>query len=661
MTTQTVRPPSSGTAIRMYKTAQSLAELWPALAAEHGDVLALHDPHAKPEVKLTYRDLATAIHQFAVGLQTLGVNQGDRIALFSDNSPQWFVADQGIMSAGAVDAVRSSQADRDELLYILENSGSIGLIVQDQATLRKLEDALGNFPLKFVMLLSDEVPETDLHPTYGFKLLNLKQLSALGSQAEFKPVSCSRDSLATLIYTSGTSGRPKGVMLSHGNILFQIDGAMQVVTPRIGERVMSLLPSWHSYGRTFEYFVLSQGCTQIYTSIRYVKQDLRTYKPQYMVGVPRIWESIYEGIQKRFREQPEKKQKLVQFFLDNSQTYISARRTFNNLNLDNLTPSVLEKLAAGLTLLVKWPIHVLGDRLVYNQIREATGGEINYLVSGGGSLAKHLDTFFEIIGVNILQGYGLTETSPITNVRKPQRNIRGTSGPPLIQTEIRIVDPETRQPLPFAQKGLILIRGPQVMQGYYRNPEATAKAIDPEGWFDSGDLGWMTPQGDLTITGRAKDTIVLSNGENIEPLPIEDACARSAYVDQIMLVGQDQKMLGALIIPNLDSLQKWAIAQGHRLEVPEGHDDSSAKADGVDLSLPTLSLDSNQVQKLFQQELNREVKNRPGYRPDDRIAVYRLITEPFSIENGLMTQTLKIKRNVVMERYRDMIDAMYAG
>lgn len=660
MTTQTVRPSNSGNAIHAYKTAQSLPELWPALAAEYGDVLALHDPHAQPEVKLTYRDMAASIRRFAIGLQVLGVEEGDRIALFSDNSPQWFVADQGIMMAGAVNAVRSSQADRDELLYILDHSGSTGLVVQNQATLKKLEDALGNFPLKFVVLLSDEVPDTDSHPTYGFKLLNLKQLSDLGSQSELKSVSCSRDTLATLIYTSGTSGRPKGVMLSHGNILFQIDGAMRVVTPKVGERVMSILPSWHSYERTFEYFVLSQGCTQIYTSIRYIKQDLRTYKPQFMVGVPRIWESIYEGIQKRFREQPEKKQKLVKFLLSNSQKYVLARRTVNEHNLDNLQPSFSEKLSAGLAMVALWPLHALGDRLVYGQIRQATGGEVNFLVSGGGSLAKHIDTFFEIIGVEILQGYGLTETAPIANVRKPDRNIRGTSGPPLIQTEIRVVDPETRQPLPLGKKGLILIRGPQVMQGYYRNPEATEKAIDSEGWFDSGDLGWVAPQGDLTITGRAKDTIVLTNGENIEPLPIEDACARSPYVDQIMLVGQDQKMLGALIVPNVDVLQQWAIAQNHRLELPEGSNLEVSPIE-TDPSWPVLTLDSAKVQKLFQQELSREVKDRPGYRPDDRIAVYRLITEPFSIENRLMTQTLKIKRNVVMERYRDMIDAMYAG
>jgi len=190
------------------------------------------------------------------------------------------------------------------------------------------------------------------------------------------------------------------------------------------------------------------------------------------------------------------------------------------------------------------------------------------------------------------------------------------------------------------------------MQGYYQNPEATAKAIDREGWFDSGDLGWLTPQNDLVLTGRAKDTIVLTNGENIEPQPIEDACLRSPYIDQIMLLGQDQRTLGALIVPNVEALEKWATAQNLTLDI---QDDNQTTA-----SSQKINLQSKIIQDLFRQELNREVQNRPGYRPDDRIGPFKFILEPFSIENGLMTQTLKIRRHVVVERYSDIIDGMFA-
>lgn len=204
-----------------------------------------------------------------------------------------------------------------------------------------------------------------------------------------------------------------------------------------------------------------------------------------------------------------------------------------------------------------------------------------------------------------------------------------------------------------------MLRGPQVMQGYYQNPEATSKAIDSEGWFDSGDLGWITPQNDLVLTGRAKDTIVLTNGENIEPQPIEDACLRSPYIAQIMLVGQDQRSLGALIVPNLEALPKWAETLNLHLRLPqEAAIELSPTQDSA--SKTEVDLESKMVQDLFRQELNREVQNRPGYRPDDRIGSFKLILEPFSIENGMMTQTLKVRRHIVMERYRDIINGMFA-
>ncbi|MBW4487991.1 MAG: long-chain fatty acid--CoA ligase [Trichocoleus desertorum ATA4-8-CV12] len=632
-----------------YQAVESLPAIWPIVAKKFGSIVALKDPHAKPEVSLTYAQVYQQMQRFAAGLQALGVEVGDRVGLISDNSPRWFVADQGIMTAGAANAVRSSQADREELLFILADSGSTALVVENQATLEKLRSGLDGLAVRTVVLLSDEEPPTD----ETLKILNFPQLLELGANHSLQPVQQNRETLATLIYTSGTTGRPKGAMLSHGNLLHQATMLGAVVPPQPGNIVLSILPSWHAYERAFEYFVLAQGCTQIYTSIRHVKQDLKTYKPQYMVGVPRLWESIYEGVQKQFREQPASKQRLINSLLSSSQRYLAARRIVQGLSLENPHPSAIERLAATAKAAALAPVHALGDRLVYRQVREATGGKIEFLVSGGGSFAKHLDNFFEIVGVTVLQGYGLTETSPVTNVRRPWRNLKGASGQPIPGTEIRIVDPETRQPLPAGKRGLVLIRGRQVMQGYYNNPQATAKAIDPEGWFDSGDLGWVTDENDLVLTGRAKDTIVLTSGENIEPQPIEDACIRSPYIDQIMMVGQDQRSLGALIVPNLDALQQWVTNQNLSLNLPDQPASTNSGATAI-------ALEDKRIQDLFRQELNREVQNRPGYRPDDRVGPFRLIVEPFSVENGMMTQTLKIRRPVVMERYQGMIDGMFA-
>src|ERR687886_135348 len=650
-----------------YTSVQSLPEIWSIAAQRFENIVALKDPHAvgahgAPPSTLTYGQLYQQIQQFAAGLQAVGfqpeLDEADiptRIALFADNSPRWLIADQGIMTAGAANVVRSAQAEREELLYILADSGSIGLVVEDLKTLKKLRgEYLDSLPIQLVILLSEETPlEGETR-----KILNYSQLMAAGASHQLKRVTQKREFLATLLYTSGTTGKPKGVMLTHGNLLHQVTTFGAVLVPEPGDRVLSILPTWHAYERSVEYFLFSQGCTQIYTNLRHVKKDLKEFKPQLMVGVPRLWESIYEGVQKQFREQPASKQRLVQNFLSASKRYIEARRLAQGLSLENLQPSAIERLKASVQAAALRPVHQLADKIVYQKVREATGGQIKIVISGGGSLARHLDDFFEIIGVDVLVGYGLTETSPVTNVRRPWRNLRYSAGPPMPDTEIRIVDPETRKPLPQGQQGLVMVRGPQVMQGYYKKPEATAKAIDSEGWFDTGDLGWVTPENHLVLTGRAKDTIVLTNGENIEPQPIEDACLRSEYIDQIMLVGQDQRSLGALIVPNLEALQKWAASQNLDLPLP---DSASRQSDAPPEEFRTaINLHSKEVQSLFRSELNREVKNRPGYRPDDRIGPFELILEPFSLENGMMTQTLKIRRPVVMERYRDIINGMFA-
>ncbi|MEO1673607.1 MAG: AMP-binding protein, partial [Cyanobacteria bacterium J06631_2] len=562
------------------------------------------------------------------------------------NSPRWFVADQGIMASGAVDVVRSSGAEQQELAYILENSDSTALVVENLKTLTKLSSELVNLPIRLIVLLSDEIPSQDQEiPTHSYQ-----QLMELGQNNQLQPVAQNKDTVATLLYTSGTTGKPKGVMLTHGNLLHQVNYVKTVFQPQPGDKILSILPSWHAYERAAEYFFLSQGVTQVYTSIRHFKQDLKQFQPTYMVGVPRLWESLYDGVQKLLSGQSASQQKLVKFFLKQSEKYIMAQRIANNTSLEHFEATAATRAIAKGKAAALYPIHALADKLVYRKIRAGIGN-IKAVCSGGGSLAKYLDDFYQTVNIDVFVGYGLTETSPITNARMPQHNVRGSAGRPLPETEVKIVDPQTRQSLPQGERGLVLLKGSPVMKGYYQNPEATAKAIDPEGWFDSGDLGWLTPHGDLVLTGRAKDTIVLTNGENIEPQPIEDACVRSCYIDQIMLVGQDQRALGALIVPNLEILAQWLETQNLSLKLPEPNTppESVAQSD----------LYNQAIVSLYRDELNREIKNRPGYRADDRIADFRFITEAFSQENGTMTQTFKVKRPQVRERYQSLIQEMF--
>jgi long-chain acyl-CoA synthetase len=612
-----------------------LSQIWPIVAAKFPDVVALYDPHSKPQVKLTYSQVWEKIQQFAAGLQALGLKKDEKISIFSDNSPRWLISDQGSLTAGAVNVVRSSLADTQELLYILKDSESVALIVENLKTWQKLEPHLGEFSLKFVILLSDEKAPEGMY--------NFEQLLELGSSASLTLDDRDIDSLATLIYTSGTSGQPKGVMLSQRNLLHQIVNLSVIVKPQSGCRVLSILPCWHSYERSCEYYLLSQGCTQIYTSIRYFKNDLKEHQPQVMIGVPRIWESLYEGIIKQFQQYPESKQKLIANLMKFSEDYILNKRIAQGLSIENISPSIGQKTTATLRSSLLFPLHLLADRLVYQKIRENLGGQFEILVSGGGALAKHLDLFFEIIGIPLLVGYGLTETSPVVTARTVERNLRGSAGTPLPETSLKIVHSETGQTLPNGETGIVLVKGTQVMQGYYNKPEATAKAIDAQGWFNTGDLGWLSQENDLILTGRAKDTIVLSNGENIEPEPIENACSRSPFIDQIMLVGQDQKALGALIVPNWETVKNWA------------------KTEALELDFSSLDkiLDKEIILEKYRQELTQQIKNRPGYRPDDQVKTFKLILEPFSQENGMMTQTLKVKRPVVMEHYRDIIVGMF--
>ena len=640
-----------------YSEIKSLSEIWEIAANKFGDATALIDPHSKPSATLTYLQLNYQIQQFAVGIQALGIPQNPeenippRVALFADNSHRWMIADQGIIMAGAANAVRSSSANREELLYILEHSGSIGLVVENIKTLNKLApeiyDNSSKISLQWIVLLFDEEPseakniqdsQTDI------KIINFSQLIQLATDFKFQEVESNPQKLATLIYTSGTTGKPKGVMLSHSNFIHQISTITAIIQPSVGDKTLSILPTWHSFGRAGEYYTLSQGCTQVYTNRRYLKQDLQQYKPQYVIGVPRLWESIYEGIQKSFRDKSPRMQKLINNFLKVSGRYIKAVRTWKKLDLENLNPTTAEIINAWKTTILLSPLHFLGENIVYKKIQQATGGNVKQLICGGGSLAKHLEDFFEIAGIEILVGYGLTETSPVLSARRYYRNLRGSSGKPIPGTEIKIVDLETGETLSNNEKGLVMARGEQLMQGYYLNPEATGKAIDSEGWFNTGDIGWLTTENQIVITGRVKDTIVLTNGENIEPQPIESACLRSPYIDQIMIVGQDKKSLGALIVPNIEALEAWVLNQNS----------SIANSD------INTNFNHQIIRDLFREELNREVRNRPGYRRDDEIIVFELIPEPFTIENGLLTQTLKVRRNVVMERYENEIGNLFS-
>ena len=619
-----------------------LGQLWPALAERHGGSLALDAPHARPPEQLSFQELHGAILRAAAGFAALGVVPGDVVALFAENGPRWLLADQGLMRAGAADAVRGSGAPLAELSYILRDSGASALVVESAALLQKLSPQLSELAgLRFVVLLEGASPAAG---TLAIPCLGWDALMELGATSPLPPLPPGGpERLATLLYTSGTTGEPKGVPLSHANLLHQLVTLGVAVAPNPGDRVLSVLPIWHAYERTAEYFLLACGCCQSYTTLKNFKADLQRVRPHYMISVPRLWEALLAGFEDALAAMPPARRRLLMAALALSRFHCSHWRQAQDQSL--LPEPPLARLAAGLLALASWPGHRLASQLFWPKVRQQlAGGCLGTAISGGGALAPHVDGFFEAIGIELLVGYGLTETSPVLTCRRSWSNRRGSSGRPLPGTAIKVVDPERGTPLGWGQRGRVLAKGPQVMAGYYRKPAATAKAIDADGWFDTGDLGHLLADGTLVLTGRAKDTIVLSSGENIEPGPLEEELAACSLVEQVMVVGQDRRSLGALIVPRLEALAAYAQEQG--LAPPQ----AGAEGDAVTAGPALL--------KALTGRLNRRLANRPGARPDERLGGVALVA-PFSIDNGLLTQTLKQRRDRIGERDRVAIEAIY--
>lgn len=646
---------------------RAVPDIWKTSSERFGDRIAVVDPYHGPRSELTYKQLEQEILDFAGGLRDLGIQPDDKVALFADNSCRWLVADQGIMATGAINVVRGTRSSDDELLQIYEHSESIALVMEDPKFYTRLSESL--FPkvnVTFIVLLWGDASTVQkiFHPLYNkeipvysykdiMKFGKTSRQALLDSCKEGKQCICQTikpDDIATLIYTSGTSGSPKGVMLSHRNLLHQINNLWDPVPAIAGDRFFSILPPWHAYERAAEYFTFTRGAHQVYSNVKNLKADLKQYQPQYLISVPLIYETLYSSIQKQISSSSAARKFVALTLIKISMLYMEAKRVYEGrvltakANKPLFVAVLVDWLLGRIIAAILWPLHNLGVKLIYNKIHSAIGIS-KAGISGGGSLPMHIDKFFEAIGVKVQNGYGLTETSPVISARRPYCNVLGTVGPPLNDTELKIVDPETGTVLPDGSKGIVKIRGPQVMKGYFKNPSATKKALDEDGWLNTGDIGWIAPKhsmgrsrecgGMLVLEGRAKDTIVLSTGENVEPSELEEAVMRSNLIQQIMVVGQDQRRLGALIFPNKDEL----LAVAKKLSIKS--DDS-------------IELSQEKIMSLLYEEVRKWTSGCSF-----QIGPILVVEEPFTIENGLMTPTMKIRRDKVAALYKEEIANLY--
>jgi long-chain acyl-CoA synthetase len=558
---------------------------------------------------ITYREMHGRIRAMARALISLGVKSGDRIGIFAPNCPEWTLADFAILSAGAVPVPIYATNTQHQAAYIIDDTEMTHLFVGDQATYDKIQAIRDRSPsLRSVISFAEQtqLAKNDYH------LSQLLQFGAdMGADGELNGRLATADpqELATIIYTSGTTGEPKGVMLTHANIFHQFKAMQGHFHVGPGERSLCFLPLSHIYERAWSYFIFHSGAENTYLlDPKTVIAGMQAVQPTIMVSVPRLYEKIYATAHHNLEQGSALKKKLFHWAIGVGLRYQYRLK-------DGQSP--------GAALALQ---HRLADRLVLRKIRAIVGGPKNFFSAGGAPLAQAIEEFFFAAGLLVCEGYGLTETSPMVTFNTPKGFKFGTVGRPIIDCQVKI-----------AADGEILVKSPSVTQGYYNKPEATAEAF-LDGWFRTGDVGEFDGEGFLRITDRIKDLIITSGGKNIAPQRIETMLARDYFIEQLIAIGDRRKFISALVVPNFAALEKYAAEQGIAWGTREGLVGNPA------------------IVALYRERINNHSEELAEY---ERVKAFTLLPEPFTQENGEITPSQKIRRNVVLEKYAAQIEAIY--
>ncbi|NOY07200.1 MAG: long-chain fatty acid--CoA ligase [Chlorobi bacterium] len=562
---------------------------------------------------ISYRDFREQYLNFMHGLVQLGIKQGDRIAILSENRPEWAVTDVAIQSIGAIDVPMYTTLTSKQIGFIVKNSGSVAIVVSNKFQLTKVlkvRNELKNLKHIIVMNQLDESAGPDVYQYSTIQQQGAEHRSLNPDYYESSLRSIQPEDLCTLIYTSGTTGEPKGVMLSHNNFVSNITDSAKVIPIDENDTMLSYLPLSHVFERMAGYYTaLACGATMAFAeSIDKLASNMLEVKPTIITTVPRLFERIYNRLARKIEQDPPSKKKIFYWAIDVGRQYATARKRGN----------------VGVGLAVK---HRLAEKLVFSKIKERTGGRIRYFVSGGAPLPRELGEFFEAVGIIILEGYGLTESSPVITCNRLDDYKFGTVGKPLPSVEVKI-----------AEDGEILARGPNIMMGYFNNPKATEEALDKDGWLHTGDIGTFDGAGFLVITDRKKHLFVSSGGKNIAPQMIENLFSQSQYIDQFVLFGDRREFLSALIVPDFDAVREYADRNG----IPYKKVEDLVKTD--------------EVHKLIEEDIQRLQRDLASY---ERVRRFVLLDKPLSIEDGEITPTLKVRRKIVEERYGNLIETMY--
>ena len=605
-----------------------------------------------------YHDCYQKALDFSGALLKFGVKRGDKIGLIADNRREWEQADMGLLAIGAIDTPRGCDASEKDLSYILSFSEVEYVIAENEAQVKKIINIRPKVPTLRAVVSFDEIDSSvekqlaDANLRYHL----FEDLQKLGHEwrkenpdvVEQELEKGQWDDLATIIFTSGTTGTPKGVMLSHGNILTQLDEVTERIFLNPGERALCVLPVWHAFQRAVEYVILSQGGTLCYSKPigSVLLQDLQKLDPYLLPAVPRVWEAVYDGIWRKMRKTGGLVYIMFRFFVAEAMLWCSIDRKLRRKNsrfgrdyLGFWWPVLV------LPWLLLYPIKMLGNLLVFRKIRAMLGKNFRSGIAGGGAYPENIDKFFWAVGVKVCEGYGLTETAPIVCVRPIVDPVMRNVGTPLRGMQVRVVDDDGII-LGRCKKGNLQIKGGCVMQGYYKRPDLTDKVMTVDGWFDTGDIAILTVDGEIQLRGRKKDTIVLLGGENIEPLPIESKIKESRFVTSAVVFGtnekgEDQRYLTAIILPNQDELVSYAEENGIQADTYEK------------------LVETETIQKLIENEVAEAVNSKNGFKAYERINKIALITKPFEV--GVeMSAKQEIMRYRIAEIYKDKIAKMYA-
>jgi long-chain acyl-CoA synthetase len=578
-------------------------------------------------VETTHDELREQVEAFALALRSLGLKAEDRVGIMSENRLEFVIADLACVCSGIVDVSVFTILTPKQVEYIFNNAEVKAIICSNRLQLGKLVKVAAAIPtLEHIICFQEDAIE-QYRASTTLPILSYDALVESGrSMARSAPGELARmgarvrpDDLATLIYTSGTTGNPKGVMLTHANFAANISGASRRLPIGPDDLILSYLPLCHSFERTAGYYTcFACGASIAFAeSLETVSANLLEVRPTIMTSVPRGFERIKTRVERKTEAEPESRRKLIRWALG-----VGVER----FRRENAGRSVGPVLAAK---------HLVADRLVFGKIRQATGGRIRFFVSGGSALSRDVGEFFFGIGMRIIEGYGMTESSPVIAANPLDHPKLGTVGLPLDNVEVTI-----------ASDGEILTRGPHVMKGYFRDPGSTAEAIDDEGWLHTGDIGVFDEDGYLRITDRKKHIIVSSGGKNIAPGPVEDLLTRSRLVDQAMLVGENRPFMTALIVPDFEAAREMLLQAGESPGDISAPGAREALVDGVTLAMA------------IEHELKGLQRDLSAF---ERVRRFKLLAEPFTVENGLMTPTLKVKRKAVTERYAAEIEKMYEG